>query len=152
MSSHNFIFSPANWLGQGTIELSMAEEPLAFYTRWKINPPNDAGIIECTQEIEITGVSDLMRNEFNISRLSNGKFELELTNHAMGNMKGKGLIDERMIAWEFRVPDVGFEGYEIYEVQEDGTYKMRAEYASADQFRTQITGNVWKKTEKAKKK
>lgn len=150
MTEHNFIFTPANWLGQGKIQLSMVDEELDFYTRWKINPRNDAGIIECTQEIEITGLSDLMHNEFSFSRLSGGKFEVNLDNHALGEIRGKGLIDEKLIAWEFRMPDVGFEGYEVYEIQDDGTYLMKAEYSSADQFRTEIAGTVWQKQEKKK--
>ena len=53
------------------------------------------------------------------------------------------MIDDKVIAWEFRDPDIGFEGIEFYEKQSDTEYLMKAEYATADQFRTNIQGKVW---------
>ena len=50
-----------------------------------------------------------------------------------------------MIAWEFRVPEIGFEGFETYEKQPDDTYLMHAEYATDDQLRTVIKGKIWQK-------
>jgi hypothetical protein len=69
-----------------------------------------------------------------------------LENQALGKITGKGLINEKVIAWEFRVEDIGFEGFELYEKQDDLTYLMRAEYATSDQFRTLIQGRVWQQT------
>ncbi len=62
----------------------------------------------------------------------------------MGKVQGEGVISDKVIAWEFRMSDIGFEGIEIYEKQEDNTYSMHAEYATNDQFRTLIQGKVWK--------
>ena len=74
--------------------------------------------------------------------MQNLAFRLE--NEALGKVQGKGLISEKVIAWEFRMQDIGFEGFEFYEKLDDKNYLMRAEYATADQFRTVINGKIWK--------
>jgi hypothetical protein len=73
-------------------------------------------------------------------------FLITLENVLLGSVNGKGLVDEKMIAWEFREDGsgTGFEGYEVYELQNDGTYIMRAEYSTDDQMRTIVQGNIWK--------
>jgi hypothetical protein len=38
-----------------------------------------------------------------------------------------------------------FEGFEVYEQQENGDYFLHAEYGSPDQFRTIIEGLIWRK-------
>jgi hypothetical protein len=43
------------------------------------------------------------------------------------------------------VEEIGFEGFEFYEKQDDKNYLMRAEYATTDQFRTLIQGRLWQK-------
>ena len=140
---HAFILTPSAWLGEGKIQLNMVEEDLAFYTRWKVAGKDDHGKIECIQEIQVKGLSDVMQNQFLFYDLNLGKFSIELENTALGKVTGTGIISEKVIAWEFRANDVGFEGFEFYEKQLDNTYLMRAEYATADQFRTIITGKVW---------
>lgn len=145
MSEHKFIISPKSWLGEGKIVLNMVEEDLNFFTRWRILPLDDAGIIKATQEIQIKGLSDVMHNEFIFSNIDGGKFDIELENQALGKVVGRGIIDDKLIAWEFRLNEVGFEGFEFYERQDDGLYLMRAEYATSDQFRTIIEGKVWEK-------
>ena len=144
MSTHSFIFTPSLWLGEGKITLSMVEEELNFFTRWNVSHKDPYGIIECTQEIQIKGLSDMMLNQFIFSHVSPGSFVIELENQAMGKVQGEGVISDKVIAWEFRMSDIGFEGIEIYEKQEDNTYSMHAEYATNDQFRTLIQGKVWK--------
>ncbi len=64
MSTHSFIFTPSLWLGEGKITLSMVEEELNFFTRWNVSHKDPYGIIECTQEIQIKGLSDMMLNQF----------------------------------------------------------------------------------------
>ena len=87
-----------------------------------------------------------MHNEFFIYSLAGGEFAIDLENQALGKITGKGLINEKVIAWEFRIEDIGFEGFELYEKQDEKNYLMRAEYATNDQFRTLIQGRVWQQT------
>ncbi len=143
MLKHNFIFSPSVWLGEGKIQLNMVEEELPFYTKWNINSKDPEGKIECVQQIQVKGLSEMMHNQLWFSDFVTGNFVLELDNPSIGKVSGKGLITEKMIAWEFRVPQIGFEGFETYEKQADDSYLMHAEYATADQLRTVIKGKVW---------
>lgn len=145
MKHHPFLFTPITWLGQGQISLSMAQEELTFFTRWTVNHVDTDGKITCAQEIQIKGLSDIMHNDFLLFDLKEGSFTIDLENEALGRVTGKGLIDEKMIAWEFRVEDLGFDGFEIYEKQDDKNYNLRAEYATGDQFRTLIKGKLWQK-------
>ncbi len=152
MERHDFIFNSVQWLGEGKIQLNMVDEDLDFYTRWDLTPINSSGKIIGEQEIQIKGLSEVMHNQFVFSEIAAGKFVVELENQALGKVIGHGLIDENVIAWEFRLKDIGFEGYEFYEKQEDGSYQMRAEYATSDQLRTTIQGKVWVKTAQTKAK
>jgi len=143
MSNHSFILLPNSWLGEGKIQLSMVEEELGFYTRWNVAVPDPTGRIECVQEIQVKGLSEIMTNEFAIYDLTSSTFSIELENQALGKVTGVGIINDKVIAWEFRVNELGFEGFEFYEKQNDNSYFMRAEYATSDQFRTIIQGRVW---------
>ena len=143
---HQFLLTPSAWLGQGKIQLNMVSEELAFFTRWNSQNPDGEGRIECLQEIQVKGLSDVMHNEFLIYNLASGEFAIDLENQALGRVTGVGLINEKVIAWEFRIIDIGFEGFELYEKQDENNYLMRAEYATNDQFRTLIQGRVWKQT------
>jgi len=151
MSKHPFIFSPGAWLGEGKIKLNMVEEELAFVTRWNCDSPDPEGKIECIQEIQVKGLSDIMHNQFVLYDMNSGEFAIDLENQALGRIVGKGLINDKVIAWEFRVEDIGFEGFEFYEKQSDDSYLMRAEYATSDQFRTLIQGRVWKQQQPTEK-
>jgi hypothetical protein len=62
----------------------------------------------------------------------------------MERIGGKGIIDSAKIAWEIRGKD-DFEGFELYELIAGGDYKVHAEYASTDQFRTIINGLIWRR-------
>lgn len=123
----------------------MVEEELPFYTKWTVSQKNDQGKIECAQEIQVKGLSELMHNELLFFDLTPGHFSLELDNPSVGRVLGKGLITDQIIAWEFRIPEIGFEGLETYEKQADGSYSMHAEYATDDQLRTVIKGKIWQK-------
>ena len=147
MVTHSFILKPDAWLGEGKIQLNMVDEELSFFTRWNISPKSPEGKIECLQEIQVKGLSDIMMNQFLLSNLGHsetGEFAIELENQALGKVTGKGLINDKVIAWEFRVPEIGFEGFEFYEKIDEETYLMRAEYSTADEFRTLIQGKIWK--------
>ncbi len=145
MSQHLFIFSPGAWLGEGSIELNMSDEELGFFTKWTVSPPDSEGHIECLQEIQMKGLSETMHNRLVVSGQTPGGFSVQLENEPLGRVVGKGLISDKVIAWEFRIKELGFEGFEFYEKQEDGTYLMRAEFVTSDQFRTLIRGKVWQK-------
>ena len=142
-TNHPFILSPSSWLGEGKIQLNMVDEELGFFTRWNVTHPEGTGKIECVQEIQVKGLSDIMFNQFLFYDVSHNTFIIELENQALGRVVGSGIISDKVIGWEFRVEELGFEGFEFYEKQSDGTYQMRAEYATQDQFRTLIQGKVW---------
>lgn len=144
MDTHKFIFEPGQWLGEGKISLSMMDEKLSFFTRWKVPEKDPSGRVECVQEIQVAGLSDLMLNEFIFSEISSGNFNIELENQSLGRVIGSGIQREDVIAWEFRMPEHGFEGFEFYEKISEDEYKMHAEYATNDEFRTVIHGRVWK--------
>ena len=146
MSTHGFILSPSSWLGEGKIQLSMVDEQLTFFTRWKVTERDPLGVIECMQEIQVKGVPETMMNQFTFSDLSGDHFVVTLENQALGKVVGNGVINDKVIGWEFRIPEVGFEGFEFYEKQPDNSYLMRAEYATDDQFRTLIQGKVWQQS------
>jgi hypothetical protein len=143
---HQFLMTPSSWLGQGKIQLNMVSEELAFFTRWNVDNVDGDGRIECLQEIQVKGLSDIMHNEFLIYNVANGEFAIDLENQALGKITGIGIVNEKVIAWEFRIEEIGFEGFEFYEKQDENNYLMRAEYATSDQFRTLIQGRVWKQT------
>jgi len=142
-NKHAFIFSSSNWMGDGIITLNMVEEELPFSTKWEIVPKDNGGKIQSVQEIQIAGISESMRNELTFFDFSSKTFSVEMENLNIGKVIGVGVFDEKLLAWEFRQNDLNFEGFETYCLQEDGSYKMHAEYMTSDQFRTQISGKIW---------
>lgn len=150
MNHHQFILSPGIWIGEGKIQLNMVEENLSYSTRWNISQQDDTGKIECLQEIQVKGLSDHMQNQFFFFDLTPGTFSIELDNPAIGKIIGKGLITEEIIAWEFRTPQIGFEGFELYQKKGD-YYLMHGEYATLDQLRTTVTGTICKDPSSRKK-
>lgn len=122
----------------------MMDEELAFFTRWKVPEVSDKGKINSLQEIQISGLQDMMQNQFAFFDISNNKFNIELENQSLGKVVGQGLINDKVIGWEFRLGGLGFEGFEFYEATEDPTtYLMHAEYSTTDDFRTVIHGKIW---------
>lgn len=145
MIQHHFLFHPTSWLGEGKISLSVSDEVLPFYTRWNLGAKSPEGEISAKQEVQIAGISDVMNNHFLIYDLTPTEFKIELENATLGKIIGKGVIKDTIIAWEFRSEELGFDGFELYERQEDGSYLIRAEYATADACRTTIEGKIWEK-------
>ncbi|HRW58273.1 MAG TPA: hypothetical protein P5048_01495 [Chlamydiales bacterium] len=143
MADHTFLFNPGIWLGEGKIILNMVEEKLVFYTKWQIDKSEDktSGI----QEIQIGGISENMRNELSFYDFTKSSFIVEMSNLNIGKVVGHGVIDDQLIAWEFRDNEMNFEGFETYKKQEDGSYLVHSEYVTSDQFRTQIEGRIWQK-------
>jgi hypothetical protein len=144
MMTHQFIFHPGQWIGEGKVSFSISPETLHFYTKWTIEAENHQEI-HTVQIVEIQGNEPSMQNIFNFLDISPNKFIVNLENDILGNVKGTGIIDPQNIAWEFHSVG-GLEGFEIYELQENGDYLLHAEYTSPDQFRTIIDGRIWKKS------
>ncbi len=144
MDSH-FLFHPGDWLGTGQVTFSMSPELLYFRTKWSCARP-DSETYQCTQIVEIIG-GDRMVNIFTIRPTSNAAFNIVLQNELLGVFGGTGVIEENLVAWEFR--NVGiFEGFEVYEKVHDEEYSMHAEYLSNDGARTRISGKIWKAADK----
>lgn len=141
MNEHHFIFAPGVWQGHGTITFSMAEDVLEFTMRWTVLPIEDHKIY-FHQEIDIEGLPEKMRNNFTLWQISPAAFEIMLENTIVHKVNGSGLVTPTSIAWEFRRKDQEFEGFEIYELQPDGSYKMRAEFTAGAGMRTQVTGRI----------
>lgn len=140
---HNFITTPGLWVGEGKIILNMVEENLKYATNWNILNRDFTGKIQCVQEIQVQGLSENMRNELSFFNFQPKSFSVEMENQNVGRITGKGVFDDKIIAWEFRDNELQFEGYETYLLQEDGSYILKGEYVSSDQFRTQIEGRIW---------
>ena len=142
MKDHAFIFTPGSWLGEGKITMNMVEEELFFGIKWIVQEGDFAGKVHCTQEIQIQGLGDQMNNELVFYDFQGKNFRVDMENQNVGCIIGSGICDEKMIGWEFRDTQ-NFEGYETYTLQEDGSYVMKGEYITTDQFRTQIEARIW---------
>lgn len=146
MKTH-FLFRPGEWLGNGQVSFSMSPDVLHFRTKWvvlqnTISPTHS--VFHCTQTVEIVG-GDRIINAFEIKQETPEAFSIKLDNELLGTFSGKGVVEENLIAWEFR--EVGtFEGFEVYKTVDDTEYTMHAEYLSSDHTRTMIRGRIWKKT------
>lgn len=149
MFNHTFIFSPGTWFGEGKIVLNMVEEELIFNTNWAVQNRDFAGKVTCAQDIQIQGLSENMRNELTFYDFQTKTFSVDMENQNVGRIVGTGVYDEKMIAWEFRSNDMNFEGYETYQQQPDGSYMMKGEYVTSDQFRTQIEARIWPQSKEA---
>lgn len=143
MSAHTFIFAPGTWEGEGTITFSMAEDALNFKMRWTVLPREDEEVF-FNQVIEVDSFSEKMRNQFCIFNITETQFGIRLENHLVGKVVGSGLISPTIIAWEFRNPDQELQGFEVYEKQGDGSYKMRAEFTAGEGLRTCVRGYIEK--------
>jgi len=149
MFNHTFIFSPGTWFGEGKIVLNMVEEELIFNTNWAVQNRDFAGKVMCAQDIQIQGLSENMRNELTFYDFQTKTFSVDMENQNVGRIVGTGVFDDKMIAWEFRNNDMNFEGYETYQQQPDGSYMMKGEYVTSDQFRTQIEARIWPQSKEA---
>ncbi|OGN69643.1 MAG: hypothetical protein A3I67_06395 [Chlamydiae bacterium RIFCSPLOWO2_02_FULL_45_22] len=121
----------------------MVEEELVFNTNWSVQNKDFSGKVPCAQEIQIQGLSENMRNELSFYNFQNTTFSVDMENQNVGRIAGTGVYDDKMIAWEFRNNEMHFEGYEIYHLQPDGSYHMKGEYVTSDQFRTLIEAHIW---------
>jgi len=144
MVHHEFIFMPGRWVGGGKIAFSVSPELVRFYTSWTLEEKKQ-NAIHALQRVEMQSLEEVVNNKFTVYDLEEKKFKIDLENDLIGSATGIGIIDEKTIAWEFR-GNTGIEGFEVYELQENGDYMLHAEYSSAEQFRTIIDGRIWKKS------
>ena len=145
MSHYPFILQPGQWIGEGKITFSTSPDSLRFYTKWVIEEAH-SGIILCKQRVQMEGREEDLYNNFMIYKLESNAFSIQLNSELLGTLEGKGVIDDKTIAWEFRYfPE--FEGFEVYELINHGDYNIHAEYISTDEYRTMINGRLWKKSE-----
>jgi hypothetical protein len=143
MPKNDFIFTSGVWLGEGKISFSSSPEFLRFYTKWDIQEESP-GIMKAMQIVEMKGGDEQVINLFTFRDIKPTSFSVVLENEIVGMVSGSGICDEQVIAWEFR-GQLAFEGFEVYERQENGDYFLHAEYGS-DQFRTTIEGLIWRKS------
>lgn len=137
---HSFILKPGQWVGEGTVSFSASPEQLYFITKWEIDSKAHEKI-SSQQEVRMEGGEEPLLNKFHIFDITDDTFKIILENNMVGQVSGTGIIDEKTIAWEFR-GHIGFQGYEIYEMEGEDLYKFHAEYSSPDQFRTIIEGHI----------
>lgn len=109
--------------------------------RWTVLPREDNEIF-FNQVIDVESFSEHMRNQFCIWDITETQFEIRLENHLIGKVTGSGIISPTVIAWEFRNPDQELQGFEVYEKQADGSYKMRAEFTAGEGLRTCVRGFI----------
>lgn len=143
MEHKDFIFAPGYWLGEGKITFSASSEFIKFYTKWQITE-EASGILKATQTVEMQGIEEHVINQITIKDKELEKFTIILENQMVGSIEGKGRKNPEVIAWEFR--QAHFEGFEVYEKQENGDYFFHAEYGAPDQFRTLVEGLIWHKS------
>lgn len=154
MVNHPFILETGNWIGEGKIRFSMMEgEDLSLTIRWVIPPPDAKGKIAAVQDIHIGGLSENMCNRLIFYDITSDCFNIELQNQSLGTVIGKGIVNKKLIGWEFRLEKFGFEGFEFYETsKQKGIYLFHAEYATSDDFRTVMHGKVWRQEKGQAKK
>lgn len=145
MTQHQFLFHPGSWIGEGRVSFNASAEIIRFYTKWLIEAAVN-GEISSLQEVEMQGTEPNMFNRFKVSQVTPISFVIALENELLGQVTGSGVVDEKTIAWEFHGKG-SLEGFEVYELQDNGDYLLHAEYSSLDQFRTIIDGRVWKKSD-----
>lgn len=142
MEEHTFPFRPGKWLGEGVIKLNLIKEPMKFYSRWTITD-GDKDRYHCVQEIEVEGLADRMHNEFDFDFSKHDDIQVELENTSIGKVKATGILDPKMIAWEYSNDPGEFGGYEVYEKEDEKTYNFRSHFITADHLRSFIQGKMW---------
>ncbi len=144
--ARHFIFESGAWLGAGQVTFSISPDMLYYRTRWDIfeQGKEKEKLFQCTQRVEIVG-GDQMVNVFMVRPETELAFEITLHNQLLGVYSGLGVVEEKLVAWEFRSKGM-LEGYEVYERTKEDEYEMHAEYVSSDGARTMIRGKIWKES------
>jgi hypothetical protein len=145
MDQHKFPFLSGRWIGGGKITFSASRELIRFYTGWTIETDVN-GVLQCTQQVEMQEINEKVTNTFTIYDITESAFKIDIASESIGHATGSGVIDKKTIAWEFHGRQ-GVEGFEVYELQDNGDYMLHAEYSSADLFRTIIDARIWQKSD-----
>jgi hypothetical protein len=143
MSVQDFIFTPGIWIGEGKITFFASSEFIKFYTKWEI-VETKPGTMQAIQTVEMQGVDEKVINMYLFNEMKSNAFNVTLENNIAGTVSGRGFCEKNTIAWEFRKQST-FEGFEVYEQQENGDYFFHAEYGSNPEFRTMVEGLIWRK-------
>lgn len=145
MIAHQFLLTPGEWIGEGTIHFSISPEKIKFRVQWSCLPGDDEKQLLCAQRVEMVGGGEAVQNRFHVAVMSATAFTISIENEMIGMVNGQGVVSKETIAWEFHsFPDL--EGYEVYE--KDGErYRMKGEYLSGGNMRTFITGHIWQRKE-----
>lgn len=145
MNNHTFIFEPGTWIGEGRVTFTASPENMRFFTKWVVEKFDPLKGIPCHHWVEIQGINEHMLNSLSFFNITSKTFSVVLENNLVGKVSGTGIIEPKKIAWEFRGnPEI--EGFEVYELLEDGDYMLHAEYSSTEEYRTIIDGRIWKKS------
>ena|ERR1700733_3198723 len=137
---HLFLLQPATWTGEGSVSFDSSSDRIFFSTTWKIGLIENQRI-QCSQQVKMEEIDETVENKYIFYFKDNFSFDLELENESLGKVRGSGLTDEKTIRWEI-FGETSVQGYEVYEIQENGGYLFHAEYASPNQFRTLIEGQI----------
>ncbi|MEX1013339.1 MAG: hypothetical protein WD595_00255 [Waddliaceae bacterium] len=141
MAQHQFLFTEGNWLGQGELQLAGSKETLPVFIRWEIEPIRENAVL-CKQTVEVPSAQHKGVNYYTLTLQTTSTFEISLKNEFIST-KGHGLIKENSITWNFQ--DEGtLEGEEVFTLQNNGEYHFNAEFFSAVQQETRISGRIWK--------
>lgn len=143
MTQHQFLFLPGRWVGAGKITFSNSDELLRFYTSWMLAPEAE-GEMYCNQRVELQGVDEQILNSLKVYDVTENDFKIDLESAPAGIVTGKGIIDAKIISWEFHGTG-SIEGFEVYELQDNGDYMVHAEYSIAGIFSTCVDGRIWRK-------
>lgn len=138
-----FIFTPGIWLGEGKISFSASPEFIKFYMKWEITEEAPL-FMKARQMIQMQGIEEKTVNDYIFTDIHADSFRVILENEALGKAEGQGIVDEKIIAWEFIKPST-FVGFETYERKDNGDFFLHAEFGTNDHYRTIIEGLVWPK-------
>jgi hypothetical protein len=156
--NHPFLAEKRKWQGEGEISFYNSDERVRFEGEWDVSKMSQSeGLIEVGQVLELENLLDCLENRMQFFAFQGNAFQVIVENPVWGAITGVGIIDERLISWEFRQPK-GYEGFEVYEKAkeqdcEEGQekkdlYFFRAEYMVPDtekamNNRTFIHGQLW---------
>lgn len=147
MEQHRFLVTPGRWLGEGNITIKGSDASIRFFADWVVKGDINE-IVICKQRVEMFQVEEHTINNIAIYAYSGNAFKIEIENDLFGKAKGKGLIEGRVIRWEFQQShDDGLCGVEEYTLQDNGDYHLHAEYYSDEIYRTTIKARLWLKSD-----
>lgn len=141
MHTHTFLTQPGQWEGKGQITLNFSSQVLPFSVKWDIQS-TDEGVL-CKQYVYIEHDTSPIENIYRISEYDGVHFNIDLSSAQIGEASGKGVCDDKTIAWEFVGAENRVQGFEVYQFLSKDHYHLHAEFSSS-QIRTMIDGKISK--------